>query len=82
MPIWLGPLNASEREEWERQGREVIRIDALRPWGPPVKLFHEQRRSQVLGWLEQGINNTEQKWWQQVYPQLLWQEEGPLAGQR
>lgn len=82
VPLWLGPLNASEREEWQRQGREVIRLDALRPWGAPVSLFHEQRRGHVLGWLEQGINNTEQQWWQRVYPQLLWQEEGPLAGQR
>ena len=32
VPLWLGPLNASEREEWRRQGREVIRLDGLRPW--------------------------------------------------
>lgn len=81
VPLWLGPLNENEREDWRRQGREVIRLDGLRPWGAPVALFHEQRRSQVLGWLEQGINSAEQQWWQRVYPQLLWQEEGPLAQQ-
>ena len=82
VPLWLGPLKANEREDWQRQGREVIRLDGLRPWGDPVALFHEQRRGKVLGWLEQGINSTEQQWWQQVYPQLLWQEEGPLAPQK
>ena len=45
----------------------------------PVALFHEQRRSKVLGWLEPGIDSTENEWWQRVYPQLLWEEEGPLA---
>ena len=75
VPLWLGPLNSNEREDWQRKGREVIRLDTLRPWGMPVALFHEQRRDKVLGWLEQGINSTEKKWWQQVYPQLLWEEE-------
>ena len=83
MPLWLGPLNTSDREEWQRKGKEVIRLDDLRPWGKPVTLFHEKRRGQVLGWLKKGINSEEQwKDGKRVYPQLLWQEEGPLAGQR
>ena len=82
VPLWLGPLSANKREDLQRQGREVIPLDGLRPWGKPVTLFHEQRRGKVLGWLEQGIKSTERQWWQKVYPQLLWQEEGPLARHR
>ena len=81
VPLWLGPLNTSDREEWQRKGKEVISLDDLRPWGKPVTLFHEKRRGQVLGWLKKGINSEEQERWKRVYPQLLWQEEGPLAGQ-
>ena len=79
VPLWLGPLNASERAHWNQQGRDVIRLDDLRPWGAPVTLFHEQRRGKVLGWLEHGIDSAEQHRWQRVYPQLLWQVDGPLA---
>ena len=79
VPLWLGPLNPREREKWARQGREVIRLDDLRPWGAPVSLFHEQRRGQVLGWLERGVSSAEKQRWQRIYPQLLWQEKGPLA---
>ena len=82
VPLWLGPLNASEQQELQRQGKEVIRLDGLRPWGMPVTLFHEQRRSKVLGWLEPGIDSKQHEWWQRVYPQLLWQEKGPLAHKR
>ena len=70
----------SEREMWQQQGREVIRLDGIQPWGAPVSLFHEQRRGKVLGWLEKGQNTAEHQWWKRVYPQLLWQEQGPLAG--
>jgi len=82
VPLWLGPLDSGEREKWRRQGREVIRLDHLRTWGAPVALFHEQQRGKVVGWLEQGINTSEKEWWLRVYPQLLWQQEGPLAEQR
>ena len=82
VPLWLGPLNAHERETWQQQGREAIRLDDLRPWGAPVALFHEQRRGRVMGWLEQGLNGAEDQWWQRVYPQLLWDKKGPLARQR
>ena len=47
-------MTASERDHWEQQGREIIRLDGLRPWGTSVALFHEQRRRQVMGLLEQG----------------------------
>ena len=82
VPLWLGPLNANEREIWQRQGRDVIRLDNLRPWGAPVALFQEQQRGQVLGWLEQGFKGAEEQWWQRVYPQLLWEKTGPLAPKR
>ena len=75
-------MQESDREELELRGREVIRLDGLQPWGPTVKLFNEQRRGKVLGWLEQGVKSEEQEWWQRVYPQLLWEKEGPLAQQR
>ena len=72
-------MNDGELEELRRQGKDVVPLDDLRPWGAPVALFQEKQRGSVLGWLEQGLSSAEKEWWKKVYPQLLWQEKGPLA---
>ncbi len=79
LPIWLGPLPDKERKQREAQGQRVVPLRNLEPWGTAVSLFSQERHDTVLAWLETGASAKSQQWWKHVYPQLVWDLEGPLA---
>ena len=79
LPLWLGSLSDAERQRWEAQGQQVVRLQNLQPWGEAVHLFAGKRPGEVLAWLETGASADSQRWWQQTYPQLVWEPTGPLA---
>ena len=79
LPLWLGPLPDAERQKREAQGQQVVELQNLKPWGEAVLLFAQKKPNHVLAWLEKGASTKEQDWWQKIYPQLLWEPEGPLA---
>ena len=79
LPLWLGSLPDAERKKVEAQGKHVIPIQSLKPWGKIVSLFTNKHPEKVLVWLETGANEDEQRWWKYIYPQLVWEPKGPLA---
>ena len=81
LPLWLGSLPDTERQHMESQGKRVIPIQSLKPWGKAVTLFANEHPGKVLAWLETGANEDEQRWWKYIYPQLVWEPKGPLAKQ-
>ena len=79
LPLWLGSLPDAERQRREAQGQRVVPLRNLQPWGEAVHLFARKRPGEVLAWLETGASADSQRWWQQTYPQLVWEPTGPLA---
>ena len=79
LPLWLGYLPDMERQRLEAQGKRVIALQNLHPWGEAVSSFAKYRPDDVLVWLETGASEESLRWWQQTYPQLLWELRGPLA---
>ena len=79
LPLWLGSLPDAERLRREAQGQRVVRLQNLQPWGDAVNLFAREQSGEVLAWLESGASTESQRWWQQIYPQLVWEPQGPLA---
>ena len=79
LPLWLGSLSDAERQREEAQGQRIVPLQNLRPWGEAVSLFSRERPGDVLAWLESGASEESQSWWQQTYPQLVWELKGPLA---
>ena len=77
--LWLGSLTDAERKRREAQGQRVVRLKSLQPWGEAVALFAEEQPREVMAWVEAGASLESQRWWQQTYPQLVWETEGPLA---
>ena len=79
LPLWLGSLPDAERQRREAQGERVVPLKNLEPWGEAVTLFAQQKPEKVLAWIENGVSLKSQHWWQRIYPQLVWDTEGPLA---
>jgi protein O-GlcNAc transferase len=79
LPLWLGSLPEAERQRREAQGQRVVPLQNLQPWGEAVSLFAGQGPGDVLAWLETGASAESQRWWRNIYPQLVWEPEGPLA---
>ena len=79
LPLWLGSLPDEERQRREAQGQRVVPLESLRPWGKAVTLFARERPEDVLALLETGATAESLRWWQNTYPQLIWEQEGPLA---
>ena len=79
LPLWLGALPDEERQQREARGQRVVPLENLQPWGEAVSLFAKEKPDKVLVWLEVGASADSQHWWQQTYPQLVWNQEGPLA---
>ena len=81
LPLWLGSLTDSERKRLEAQGKRVVPLHNLHPWGEAVNLFAQKKEGEVLAWIETGASAQSQNLWQYVYPQLIWEPKGPLATQ-
>ena len=79
LPLWLGSLPDAERLRLESQGQRVVALQSLEPWGKAVSLFAEEQCDEVLAWLEAGASEESLRWWKQTYPQLIWEEKGPLT---
>ena len=79
LPLWLGELTEAEKLDREGRGQRVVRLKNLQAWGEPVSLFAREEPNQVLAWLEDGASDESQRWWKHIYPQLVWEPEGPLA---
>ena len=79
MPIWLGALPDAERQRREAQGQRIVPLQSLDPWGKAVSLFAQAESNEVLAWLEAGASEKSRRWWQHIYPQLVWDPKGPLA---
>ena len=60
----------------EAQGQRVVPLESLRPWGKAVTIARE-RPEDVLALLETGA--TAESRVENTYPQLIWEQEGPLA---
>ena len=79
LPLWLGRLPDKERQKLETQGKQVIALQNLHPWGEAVSSFARCQPDDVVVWLETGASEESLRWWQQTYPQLLWELRGPTA---
>ena len=79
LPLWLGSLTDAERQRREARGQRVVPLQSLQPWGEAVALFAEEHPNKVMAWVEAGASLESQRWWQHIYPQLVWETEGPLA---
>ena len=80
LPLWLGPLGDAEAQRWQQQGYAIERLAGLSPWQTPAAaLFRRHRRGEpVLAVVEAGDSPAiaaQQAWWQQVYPQLVWERQ-------
>ena len=75
-----GSLPDEERKR-RAQGQQVVALKNLQPWGQAVTLFAKKRSCEVLVLIESGASRESQRWWQQVYPQLVWEPKGPLASE-
>ena len=73
------PTTGCRTKTTEAQGQRVVPLRNLEPWGIAVSLFSQERHDTVLAWLETGASEKSQQWWKHVYPQLVWDLEGPLA---
>ncbi len=76
LPLWLGTLPAEEAARWQDRGYHITPLNRLSPWnGSATALFRRHRRGEpVLAVLEQP-QTAQQTWWQQVYPQLVWERQ-------
>jgi predicted O-linked N-acetylglucosamine transferase (SPINDLY family) len=79
LTLWLGSLPDEERQRRESHGQRVVPLRNLQPWGEAVSLFTQERPGAVMAWLETGASAETQRWWQHIYPQLVWEPEGPLT---
>ena len=79
LPLWLGRLPDKVRQKLETQGKQVIALQNLHPWGEAVSSFARCQPDDVVVWLETGASEESLRWWQQTYPQLVWVPKGPLA---
>ena len=50
LPLWLGSLPDTERQHIESQGKRVIPIQSLKPWGKAVTLFANEHPGKEAAW--------------------------------
>ena len=65
--------------EGRRRDNEWFPFKTFEPWGEAVALFAQEHPNKVMAWVEAGASLESQRWWQHIYPQLVWETEGPLA---